>query len=511
MANEKFGSLVTDSQGGYTWSQNSRLNKLTAWSNNSVTDIPSEIIYLEDEDNNRKWSLGLNPMPDENDYFITYGFGYAKYHHNSNGINQDLTVFIPKEDSVKINLLNLKNELPKKRKIKLVYYLKPVLDEDEINSNGFIDLELKENTNVLVAKNIANSDFPLRMYISSNEKIQSYTGDKKFFIGKGTLQDPDGLKCVNLNSENSLGKDTIIAVQFEIKLEAYEEKQICLLLGQEKNILDCQDMAYKYTNLSHCFEELKKVTKYWEDLINNIQVNTPLESFNILMNGWCMYQTICCRMLAKTAFYQSGGAYGFRDQLQDSIAAKYVDPDITKKQIIRSSNHQFIEGDVEHWWHEETNKGIRTRFSDDLLWLAFVCADYIKYTNDYSILDIETNYKKGKLLEEGTDECYDLYEDSDKKGSIYEHCIKAIEKSLNFGENDLPKIGSGDWNVGFSTVGNKGKGESVWLGFFMYTVLRDFIPICEKKGDLEKVEKYNRNYAKIKKGFKYKWMGWKMV
>lgn len=499
LANEKFGTLVTDSLGGYTWSKNSRLNKITSWSNNSITDIPSEIIYLEDEDTNQKWSLGLNPMPDNQDYFVTYGFGYAKYMHISNGISQNLTIFVPKEDSVKISILKLKNEMPKKRKIKIIYYLKPVLDEDEIKSNGFIDLKLKENSNMLVAKNLGNSDFSGVMYVSSNEKIVSFTGDKRHFMGKGNLQNPDGLKYMNLNSENSLGKDTIIAMQLEVNLEAYEEKEICLLLGEEENIIDCQDMGYKYTNLTYCYEELEKVKRYWENLIETIQVNTPLESTNILLNGWCMYQTICSRLFARTAFYQAGGAYGFRDQLQDSIAAKYVDSKITKNQIIKASMHQFIEGDVEHWWHEETSKGIRTRFSDDLLWLAYVTADYVKFTNDYSILDVETNYIKGEILEEGIDERYDLYEKSELKETIYMHCIRAIEKSLVFGENGLPKIGSGDWNDGFSSVGNKGKGESVWLGFFLYTVLRDFIPICERKQDLEKVDKYKNIMQNLKK------------
>ena len=499
LANEKFGTLVTDSFGGYTWSKNSRLNKLTSWSNNSIMDIPSEIIYLEDEDTNLKWSMGLNPMPDNGDYFACFGFGYAKYSHISNGINQNLTVFVPKDDSVKINLITLKNELPKKRKINLIYYLKPVLGEDEIKSNGFIDLKFKENSNILIARNVINEDFKGLMYVSSNEKIKSYTGNKRYFFGKGSLQNPDGLKYMNLNCANSLGKDSIIAVKFEIDLEAYENKEICLLLGEEESVIDCQDKAYKFSNLNYCREELQRVTKYWNDLLNNVQITTPIESTNILLNGWSMYQTICCRLLARTAFYQAGGAYGFRDQLQDSIAAKYVDSEITKNQIIRASKHQFIEGDVEHWWHEETSRGIRTRFSDDLLWLAYVTADYIKFTNDYSILDIKTSYRKGKILENGIDESYDLYEKSDIKESIYKHCVRAIEKSLNFGENGLPKIGSGDWNDGFSTVGNKGKGESVWLGFFLYNVLSEFIPICEKMQDLEKVNRYNEICTDLKK------------
>ena len=218
-----------------------------------------------------------------------------------------------------------------------------------------------------------------------------------------------------------------------------------------------------------------------------------------MLNGWIAYQTIASRLYARSGYYQSGGAYGFRDQLQDTLGLKYLDIEFMKKQIIKHSKHQFKEGDVEHWWHEETGRGIRTRFSDDLLWLAFLTVEYIKFTGDKTILDIETPYLEGKILEENQDEKYDKYNETKEQESIYKHCIRAIEKSLNFGENGLPKIGSGDWNDGFSTVGNKGKGESVWLGFFLYTVLDNFIPICEEKGDLELAKKYEEIKQNLKR------------
>lgn len=405
-------------------------------------------------------------MPDKNDYYITYGFGYAKYLHTSNNIIQNLTVFVPREDSIKVNILNLKNTLPRKRNLKIVYYIKPVLGEDELKSNEYIELEFKQNSNIVCAKNLANLDFDKTVYLASNEKISSYTCDKNFFLGKGYLGDPEGLNAIELNGESKLGNNSIIAIELKIELEAFESKDVCLLLGEENTCLECQDKAYKYIKINQCNEELIKVKKYWEDLLGRLQITTELESTNILLNGWAIYQTLCSRLWGKTGFYQSGGAYGFRDQLQDVISIKYFDPEITKKQIIKHANHQFIEGDVEHWWHEDTNRGIRTKFSDDLLWLPFVTSDYISFTGDYSILDIVTKYKKGKMLDEGVDECYDKYEDSDVEDNIYNHCIKAIEYSFRFGENGLPKIGSGDWNDGFSTVGNKGKGESVWLRIF---------------------------------------------
>ena len=479
MANNNFGTLVTETNGGYSWYKNCRLNRISAWSNNQILDVPSEVIYLKDEETKRKWSIGYNPMPDENDYYITYGFGYSKFNHASCGIEQELEVFVPKQDSCKIQILKLKNKTLRKRKIKLVYYLKPVLGEDEIKTNEFLDINFNKNSNTIFAKNITNTDYKNMVFVSSSEQIKSFTGSKKEFFGGGDISNPTGLDLDNFSNKLWSKISNVIVIQFEIQLEALEDKEISIVLGAGESKIECQDLAYKYSNLNNCIHENEIVKKYWADLLNTLQVQTPVESMNLMLNGWIMYQTIVSRLISRTGFYQSGGAYGFRDQLQDSLSAKYLNPEITRNQIIKHSKHQFIEGDVEHWWHDETNRGIRTRFSDDLLWLPYVTADYIEFTGDYSILDVETNYLNGAILSDGIDERYDMYIQSDKKATIYEHCINAIEKSLNFGENGLPKIGSGDWNDGFSTVGNKGKGESVWLGFFLCSVLEKFVKICE--------------------------------
>ena len=408
------------------------------------------------------------------------------------GIKQEVDIFVPKEDSVKVQIIKLKNEIPRKRRLKLVYYVKPVIGEDELKTSQFLNMNYNKNSNTIFAKNIANSDYENIMFVSSSERIKSYTGLKKEFLGNNVMCNPAGLKFDNFSNKFINKQNEIIVVEFEIELEALENKEISIILGSTNSEIICQDLAYKYSNLNNCNQENEIVKKYWRDLLNTIQVNTPVDSMNIILNGWAMYQTIVSRMVGRTGFYQSGGAFGYRDQLQDSLSAKYLNPEITKNQIIKHSKHQFIEGDVEHWWHEETNRGIRTRFSDDLLWLPYVVADYIKFTGDYEILNIETNYLSGNILEEGMDERYDLYLPSEQKGSIYEHCIKAIEKSLNFGEHGLPKIGSGDWNDGFSTVGNKGKGESVWLAFFLCKVLNEFIPICEYYENMEEKYKVNK-------------------
>lgn len=356
LANEKFGTVVTENMGGYTWYKNSRLNRLTAWANNPTNDIPSEIIYLEDMENKKVWSLGQNPIPDSNDYYITYGFGYANYMHKSNGLIQNASIFVPCKDSAKVHLIRLENIEPRKRKIKLVYYIKPVLGEDETISNTYLNLEYKEGSNSLCLENISNEDFKNVLYVSSSEKINSYTGNKDFFIGNGTIANPDGIHKLDLDRQNSLWRNGILAIEFQVELQALESKEISIVLGAEESIINCQDNAYKYGKISNVKEEYKKVKEYWEDITGKVHVKTPVESMNILLNGWLIYQTISARLLARSGYYQSGGAFGFRDQLQDTIALKYINPEIMKNQIIKHSSHQFIEGDVEHWWHDETRK-----------------------------------------------------------------------------------------------------------------------------------------------------------
>ena len=505
MANEKFGTLVTENMGGYTWYKNSRLNRITSWENQPNLDIPSEIIYLKDMENKKAWSLGLNPMPDDKNYNVIYGFGYAKFIHKSDGIEQEVEVFVPQNDSVKIQILKLKNTNLNRKKLKIVYYMKPVLGEDEIKSNEYINLNFDENSNVICAENLYNMDFKNDVfYVSNSEKIKSYTGDKEFFTGTGNLANPDAIKKFRLNNQNSLGLKSCIAYEVEVEIDSMSEKEIVFTLGAEESIIDCKNIAYKYSKVQNCRQELELVQNYWRELLERVQVYTPLESMNIILNGWDVYQTIQSRLLGRTGYYQSGGAFGFRDQLQDTLGLKYLNPEILKNQVLKHSKHQFVEGDVEHWWHEDTQRGIRTKFSDDLLWLVYVTCEYIELTGDYNILDEQTSYLKGNTLNENEDEKYDKYDYSEEIGTIFEHCIKALERSFNFGENNLPKIGSGDWNDGFSNVGPKGRGESVWLGFFLYNILDRFTKIMkkyldEKDSKTEKIQVFEQVMVQLKK------------
>ena len=497
LANPNFGTIVTQNQGGFTWSTNSRLNRISAWNNIASQDTPSEIIYLEDVNNGKSWTLSHNLNPSL-EYYLEYGFGYTNLKTLKDDVLQELTQFVPLEENIKVNLIKLKNISNEAKKIRITYYVKPVLGEDEIKTSGFIKVE--KIGNKIIAKNLFKPEIKdEEIFISTSEKIENFTGNKEEFIGSGSLYNPQKI----LNNSSGLYNKSCIAMDFCIELEAFETKEIVINLGvkdKENSIVE-QFVDIDFTN-----NKLNETKNYWYNLLNRTYVNTPIESINIMLNGWAAYQSITSRLWAKSGYYQSGGAIGFRDQLQDTLGLKYLNIDFMKNQILIAARHQFPEGDVEHWWHEETERGIRTRFSDDLLWLPYVVCEYVEFSGDYSFLDEEISYLSGEPLEEEKDEKYDKYVESNLKESLYMHCIRAIERSLNFGENGLPKIGSGDWNDGMNWVGNKNKGESVWLGFFLFNVIDRFIKICKTKDDNNLIEKYEKVKENLKKSLNEK--GW---
>lgn len=476
LANPNFGTIVTQNLGGYTWYKNSRLNRMTKWSNDTVADTPSEYIYVQDESDSKWWTLGKGNL------IVTHGFGYSKYEQNKLDIKQKLEVFVSMTNNVKINLLKFKNNTNHSKKMNLIYKIDTVLEEDEIKSEGNIKLKYNQEKDLLYSENLYTSAMKSICYVYSSERVKSYTGNSQ------SINPYDDLE---LNKEEALGNEPCMAIKVTIELKPFEEKEVSFILGACDTE---EEFCLEYKQIEKCRQEYQSTKTYWINLLEKVKVKTPIESMNVILNGWAMYQTISARLYARSGFNQSGGAYGFRDQLQDTIGTKYLDPEIVKKQILKHAAHQFIEGDSEHWWHEETGRGIRTKFSDDRLWLVYVTIEYIAYTGDTSILDLQVPYLAGNLLEENQDEAYDLHLPSNMQESLYEHCKRAINISLNFGENGLPLIGSGDWNDGFSTVGNKGKGESVWLGFFLYDILNSFISIMKQKRDQEELIK---SYEKI--------------
>ena len=374
----------------------------------------------------------------------------------------------------------------------IYYYAQLVLGVFNYGSAKYISTELEEN--YICGQNPYSQYFgKMRAYLTIlGGETLSFTGDRKEFLGVGEdISSPNALNYKNLSNKTGSIYDPCLATETKIKLAPKEKKEIIILFGQDESKENISKLIDKYKNIEECYKALEEVKQYWSNFLGNIQVETKDKSMDYLINGWLLYQTYSCRYLSRTAFYQSGGAYGFRDQLQDSMNLGIVNPNIAKAQIIRNASRQYLEGDVQHWWHPVVNSGIRTRFSDDLLWMPYATAQYIKRTGDYSILNEKAPYLEDEPLREGEDERYTIVNNSPTEGTVYEHCIRAIEKGLKFGEHNIPLMGSGDWNDGMSTVGNKGKGESVWLGWFLCDILNDFQDICKYMKDEESLNRYS--------------------
>ena len=486
IANENFGFVTTEMGGGYTWYGNSRENKLTPWSNDAVCDAQGEIIYISEyvDDSLDLWSMTPHPVREKEPYTIVHGFGHTTFTHNSHDIIQELTQFVPLDDAVKINLITLKNESDRERTLTLTYYIKPVLGVDPGQTAMHLKSELDES-GVLKFTNAYNHDFKGQaLYMVSSSDQSTVCGDRNAFFGLGDETLPYALlKAQGLNNQVGSCLDPCGVIQFNMTLKAGERAKCVLLLGLEENAFSVTRKAELYRNVHHAEQTLQAVKTFWAEKLSIIQVDTPDIAMNIMLNGWLLYQVITCRMWARTAFYQAGGAFGFRDQLQDSLALLTVWPELAKAQILKHAAHQFIEGDVLHWWHEPSEKGPRTRISDDYLWLPYVTAEYVRVTGDDSILNEQVPFLTDELLGEHEEERYSSPAVSNSSATLYDHCLRALHHGLNFGEHGLPLMEGGDWNDGMNLVGIEGKGESIWLGWFMFKTLKDFIPHMMHRGD----------------------------
>ncbi|MFO7295831.1 MAG: glucoamylase family protein, partial [Clostridia bacterium] len=509
ISNSQFGFLVTESGGGYTWCKNSRQNKLTPWSNDPVIDPPGEVIYLRDEDTGEVWTITPSPVRERQPYTVRHGQGYTVFEHTSRGIAQRQEMFVPLEQPVKISKVTLTNQSQWTKRITITYYVEWVLGVQRHGTSQFIVTEWDEQRGVLLARNAYNEDYPQRVaFMAANLPVFSYTCDRTEFLGRnGSLHAPAALQRIGLSGRAGAGYDPCGAIQMRITLEPGQQKEIVCLLGEGEDLEEVYRIIGLYRDVERVDSELERVKEFWDGVLGTIQVSTPDRSMNLLLNRWLVYQVLSCRMWARTSFYQAGGAYGFRDQLQDTMALVYSLPQIVRQHIIEASAHQFVEGDVQHWWHMPYN-GIRTRMSDDLLFLPFVVADYVKVTGDWSVLDEEVYFLEDEPLAPQEMERYSVPSISQCKASVYEHCIRAIERAFRFGPHGLPLIGTGDWNDGMDNIGREGRGESVWLGWFLYTTLQRFIPICEARGDEERARRFRDTACNILEAIeKHGWDG----
>lgn len=507
IANPRMGCLVSEQGTGYTWWRNSRECKLTPWSNDPVLDPPGEMGYFRDEDSGGIWTLYPSGANFNEGYTVTHAQGFTQFLHERSGVSHKATVFVPTEDSVKIVEIRMKNHTSVPRNLSFTYYAEWVLGVRREANAAYIVTEWDEENQILLAHNTYQEHFReaiafLGVYAEQDAEHSgegSWTADRREFIGRGgTLEQPAALKQAKLSGTTGPNSDSCGAIQVKVSLAADAEQVVYVMLGCEASRETAVNLAGAYRKPRCCRAALEQVSRFWSGVTQQIEVSTPNSEMDLLLNGWLLYQVLSCRMWARTAFYQAGGAYGFRDQLQDSLALMHTRPDLTRAQILLHAAHQFEEGDVQHWWHEETSRGIRTQFSDDYLWLAYAVGRYIAHTEDEQILDEIVPYLHSEALRSEEHERYEPTVVSGEHGTLFEHSLRAIELALSkFGEHGLPLIGIGDWNDGMSRVGAQGRGESVWLSWFLCVVLAQFADICQQRGDLERAASYRERRQQL--------------
>lgn len=489
IANKNFGCLTSATGLGMTWNSNSQANRLTSWSNDSTLNPISDICYIRDDESGKFWTVAASPILENDPYRARHGHGYTVYEHNSHAIEQEMTVFVPLDDAhtpVRIQILKLTNRSSSKRKLSVFSYAELTLGQEREESQRYIETSWNHEANALMAVNHYNSpEFADQVaFMTCFPQPNSYTGSRKDFIGRNqNVTTPDALKRTKLSQRVGVAMDPCFALQTTVELYSQESKDIIIVFGECVHIAKAKEICNSYKDQNNACSALHHVKTWWDLLLSKIQIKTPDTSLDLFFNRWLTYQNLSCRMWGRSAFYQSGGAYGFRDQLQDAAALVYFDPAITREHILKCAARQFPEGDVQHWWHVETGSGVRTKISDDLLWLPYVVMHYIQTTGDDSIMDVQVPYLEGRTLNADEHEVIVIPTTSSQQGSIKEHCLKAIEKSLALGPHSLPLIGGGDWNDGMNLVGIKGQGESVWLAWFLIFILKEMSQWLSSKED----------------------------
>lgn len=485
LANPGFGSIITESGQSYTWVENAHEIRLTPWNNDPITDLKGEAFYLKDEESGRFWSPVPLPCRGSSPYITRHGFGYSVFEHSEDGIFTEMTVFTDIEAPVKYIVIKLRNHSGRQRRIAATGYVEWVLGDLRAKYLKHTVTELDESSGAILARNAYSSEFVNRVaFFDADGTNKAITTDRTEFLGRnGTMNNPDGLHRARLSGKTGAALDPCAVIQVAFDLAEEEEHEIIFRMGSGKTRQHALDLIQESAGSEAAKQAIQKVHQYWQKTLGVIQIKTPDTALNMLANGWLNYQTLASRIWARSGFYQSGGAFGFRDQLQDVLSLMHSQPALVRSQILLCASRQFKEGDVQHWWHPPTGRGVRTTCSDDFLWLPFVTSGYITATADKTILDEQIHFLEGRLLNAGEDSYFDLPIRSDASAGLYEHCVKSIEHALKFGVHGLPLIGSGDWNDGMDKVGSHGKGESVWLAFFLYDILIRFAGIALLKND----------------------------
>jgi cellobiose phosphorylase len=499
LANPQFGTVVTESGLGYTWFENAHEFRLTPWYNDPVTDRGGELIYLRDQESGRFWSPTPLPTPSQNAYVTRHGFGYSIFETTEIGVATELTVYVAMDAPIKFYSLKVHNASERTRRLSATCCLELVLGDLRPKSLMYVVTEVDPMTGALLARNPYNAEFPGRVaFLDSSEPLRTITGDRTEFFGRnGTAANPSAMGRKRLSGKVGPGLDPCGAMQAEFEIAPGQEHEIVFTLGAAASVEEARELIQRHRGVGPAREALEGVWHDWQRTLGAVYVETPDQGINTLVNGWLLYQTLACRLWGRSGYYQSGGAFGFRDQLQDIMALVHAEPGLMREHLLRAAAHQFVQGDVQHWWHPPNGRGVRTHFSDDYLWLPLATSLYVKQVGDTGVLDEQIPFIEGRPVQPDEEAYYDLPSRSDQSATLYEHCIRAIENGLRFGEHGLPLMGCGDWNDGMNLVGAEGKGESVWLAFFLVHVLQEFSAVAGSRGDAAFAEKCLAQAARL--------------
>jgi len=502
-ANPVFGALVSESGSGCCWYGNSQSNRLTPWNNDPISDPSTEAIYIRDEDSGVFWSPTPLPIRELDAYRARHGQGYTEFEHNSHALEQTLLTFVPVQtganDPIRIQRLRVRNRSSQRRRISVTVYSELVLGTDREATQMHIVSSWDDSAKAIFARNRYHLDYGGRVaFASLSPDATSHSGDRTAFLGRnGAPDSPAALRRESLSNNTGPGLDPCVALQTKFELGPGEERIVVFVLGQADDIDHARRLISQYRDPQSAGRAIETTRGWWDNLLSTIQVKTPILSVDFMLNRWLLYQALSCRIWGRSALYQSSGAYGFRDQLQDSLALVYSAPSIARELILRAASRQFTDGDVQHWWHLPSGAGVRTRCSDDLLWLPYAVCQYIAVTGDDAILDASASFIEGAALKEDEREAYFQPTVSIEQASIFEHCRRAIEKGITAGAHGLPLIGTCDWNDGMSAVGDKGAGESVWLAWFLIDVLKKFSAVCNTRAEETLASRYRQTAASL--------------
>jgi cyclic beta-1,2-glucan synthetase len=484
VANPAFGFQAATEGGGYTWSVNSRENQLTPWSNDPVSDRSGEAFYLRDNVAGVLWSPTALPIRNQGaTYTARHGRGYSRFEHTAYEIETDLLQYVPIDTPIKISRLKIRNRSSRVRHLSVTAYVEWVLGPSRSASLPFVTTEIDSESGAMFARNPWSAAFGSRVAFADLRGSQTdWTGDRREFIGRnGMLANPLALaSAAPLSNRVGAGLDPCAALRTSVELRPGGSVEIVFILGEAAGVDEAKGLIAQYRAADLDAVEAA-VARQWDDILSAVEVKTPVRSMDVMLNGWLLYQALACRIWARSAFYQASGAYGFRDQLQDGMALAASQPMITRQHLLRAAGRQFAEGDVQHWWLPHSGQGVRTRISDDRAWLAYTVAHYVSATSDVAVLDELIPFLEGQTLEAGQHDSFFAPTISDEMVTLFEHCARALDQSLALGAHGLPLIGDGDWNDGMNRVGEGGKGESVWLGWFLYAALAAFAPLAEAR------------------------------